>query len=64
MAKRMVKENYNLMMEDIMQDNGKITRCMVMVGYIIRMDKLLTKATGKMINFLGLEEFLMIGLKK
>jgi hypothetical protein len=64
MGKRMVKENCNLMMEDIMQDSGKITKCMVMGDYIIRMDKLLMKETGKMINFLDLEEFLMIDLKK
>jgi hypothetical protein len=39
MGKKMDKVNYSLMMEDFTQDNGKITKCMDMENFIIKMDK-------------------------
>lgn len=60
----MDKVNYSLMMEDFTQDNGKITKCMDMENFIIKMDKQPMKDIGKMINFQVLAEFLTIDLKK
>lgn len=59
----MDKEDQNLMMVVFIQENGKIIKCMDMVNYIIKMDKLPIKAIGTMINSMDLEEFLMIGLR-
>lgn len=59
----MERVDQNLMMVDFIQDNGKIIKCMDMVNYIIKMDKLLMRVIGIMINFMDLVEFLMIDLK-
>lgn len=59
----MERVDQNLMMVDFIQDNGKIIKCMDMVNYIIKMDKLLMRVIGIMINFMDLVEFLMIDHK-
>lgn len=60
----MDKANYSLMMEVFTQDNGKITKCMDMENFIIKMDRWPMKEIGKMINFQVSAGFLTIGLKK
>lgn len=59
----MERVDQNLMMVDFIQDNGKIIKCMDMVNYIIKMDKLHMRVIGIMINFMDLVEFLMIDHK-
>lgn len=59
----MERVDQNLMMVDFIQDNGKIIKCMDMVNYIIKMDKLHMRVIGIMINFMDLVEYLMIDHK-
>ncbi len=59
----MERVDQNVMMVDFIQDNGKIIKCMDMVNYIIKMDKLHMRVIGIMINFMDLVEFLMIDHK-
>ncbi len=59
----MVRVGYNLMMVAIIQVNGKITKCMGMANYTIKMDRSHIREIGKAINFAALVEYSMINLK-
>jgi hypothetical protein len=56
----MARENWSLMMVDIILVSGKIIKCMDLVNFFIKMVKLHMKGIGRMISFVGKVEFLMI----
>lgn len=59
----MVRVGSNLMMVAIIPANGEIIKCMGMVNFIIKMDRLHMRETGKAINFVVSAEYSMINLK-
>lgn len=59
----MGRVDYSSMMVVFIRENGKIIKCMGMVNYIIKMDKLPMRVIGIMINFMDLVEYLMIDHK-
>jgi len=48
---------FTLNKEAAIKENGKITTCMASVNFIIKMEKLLTRATGRITNTMGKVEF-------
>jgi hypothetical protein len=57
MTKRMVMVHFTSKMEGITKDSGKTIRCMVLVSFTMRMERLPTKVIGKMISSMARAEF-------
>jgi len=57
--KKKDRESYILTMADTIMGNGKMIGCKGMASYIIKMEKLLTRAHGKMINLTEKEGFII-----
>jgi hypothetical protein len=55
-----VMEVYILNREDIIKENGKMIRCKDLVDSIIRMERLLMRDIGRMINLMGRGEYIML----
>ena len=56
------KENFSTRMEDIMTENGKITKCMGGESYFTKEENWLMKGTGHMTSSMDMERFITITL--
>jgi hypothetical protein len=56
----MVMEVYTLNREDIIKENGKMIRCKDLGDSIIRMERLLMRDIGKMMNLMDRGEYIML----